>query len=105
MATKGMTLAQRVKKLETEIYEIQKARAEGWENVTGILDGLDGRVKGCEERLDGVDNIHAQGTPKNRIFRHVRNAYGALQKNPILFCFLAVAALYVAGRFMNFITF
>ena len=105
MATKGMTLAQKVKELEKKVCDIQKARAEGWENVTGILNGLDSRVKDCEGRLDDVDHIRAQGTPKNRIFSHVRSAYGALQKNPILFCFLAVAALYVAGRFMSFITF
>ena len=100
-----MTQAERLKELEKKVCDIQKARAEGWENVTGILDGLDGRLKGCEKRLDKIDSARAQGTPKNRLFQHVRRAYGMLQKNPVLFCFLVLAAFYVVGRFKNFITF
>ncbi len=105
MANRGMSQAERLKELEKKVCDIQKARAAGWENVTGILDGLDGRVKSCEERLADIDQVRAENRPKLRVFRWIRTAYGCLQGNPILFCFLVLAALYVIGRFKNFITF
>ena len=98
MPRKKLTLSERVAALEGTVRKMENERMEVFTGITSQLGELKQRVWDHERH-------HEKAAPRKRVSVLARVAYKQLQANPISFCLVVVAAMYIGGRVIGIVNF
>ena len=98
MPRKKLTLSERVAALEGTIRKMENERMEVFAGITSQLGEL-------KERVWDHERQHEKAYSRKKVFVLTRAAYKQLQANPISFCLVVVAAMYIGGRVIGIVNF